>query len=447
MPRSLAGRLLFASVLLLPILLGVSAYMLDLAFRRSLLSGENERLRAQAYLLLGAAEIIEGQLWMPEQFEEPRLNQIDSGLYGLITNGRGDILWRSPSARLLRARLPRSPLLPGDTSFGILPTSQGSLFAYTHDVVWETEAGEQPLRVTVLHQQDTVEAEQSAYRHQLWRWLGLLAVLIVLTQALVLKWGLRPLRGLARDLQLIESGAEAQLRGDYPKEIQAVTDNLNQVLDSQRQQRERYRHTMQDLAHSLKTPLSVIQGSLGSGDGEVAATIGEQVERMRQIVDHQLKRAVVSSGGFPGKSVSVAAVAQRLLQSLAKVYRDKDVQVVNAVDPACAFPGDEGDLLELLGNVLDNAYKYCRRQLIVSAQQNESELRVRIEDDGPGIAPEQRNVVLQRGARADTATAGHGIGLAVAVDIISGYRGSLQVEESTLGGAAFVISLPCGKPR
>src|SRR5690606_37337083 len=116
---------------------------------------------------------------------------------------------------------------------------------------------------------------------------------------LVLRWGLRPLRSLARDLQLIESGAEAQLRGSYPREIQPVTDNLNQVLHSERNQRERYRHTMQDLAHSLKTPLTIIQGSVRAivaekGSRE-AGVISEQLERMRQIIEHQLRRAVIST--------------------------------------------------------------------------------------------------------------------------------------------------------
>src|SRR5690606_14055196 len=117
MLRSLTGRFIFASVLLLPLLLLASAYMLDLAFRRSLLSGENERLRAHAYLLLGAAEFTEGRLWMPEEFEEARFNQIDSGLYGLIGDDQGAILWRSPSARLLRVQPPESTVIPGHTSF------------------------------------------------------------------------------------------------------------------------------------------------------------------------------------------------------------------------------------------------------------------------------------------------------------------------------------------
>lgn len=442
MPRSLAGRFLVASLLILPVLLGVSAYMLDLAFRRSLLSGETERLRAHAYLLLGAAEFSEGGLWMPEEFQEPRLNQIDSGLYGWIGSDEQRELWRSPSARLLELRLPSSPIVPGETDFQVVPSSQGPLFAYSHDVAWETENGEQLLRVWVLHHQQTLNAEQSAYRQQLWRWLGLLAVLIVASQAAILKWGLKPLKALARDLRLIESGAEPQLKGDYPSEIQAVTDNLNQVLGSERQQRERYRNTMDDLAHSLKTPLSLMQGSLQSGGQESAQILTDQIGRMRQIVDHQLKRAVLNNAALPGQAVKVDTVVKRLVDSLNKVYRDKQVQTAISVADNCLFRGDERDLLELLGNLVENAFKYCRRQVRVGAEQDSKRLAIRIEDDGPGISASRRQTVLQRGARADTATAGQGIGLAVAVDIVSSYGGSLSVGVSELGGAAFTVNLP-----
>lgn len=443
MPRSLAGRFLLASLLLLPALLGVSAYMLDLAFRRSLLSGETERLRAHSYLLLAAAEVADGELWMPEEFQEPRLNRIDSGLYGLISSSEQPALWRSPSARLLRVRLPRTTVIPGQTYFGTVPSNQGPLFLYSYDVAWETDAGEQLLRFSVLHHRQMLEAEQSTYRKQLWRWLGLLAILIILTQALILKWGLRPLSGLARDLRQIESGTEAQLRGRYPTEIQAVTDNLNQVLGSERLQRERYRHTMDDLAHSLKTPLSVIRSTLGTHDQESEQLIAEQVDRMRQIVDHQLRRAVVNQPGFPGKAVHLAPIATRLAATLNKVYRDKSVSSEIRIAADCSFAGDERDLLELLGNLIDNAFKYCRGRVLISATGEGDELRIRIEDDGGGIPTEQRQTILKRGARADTATSGQGIGLAVAVDIISSYRGSITVNAGgELGGAAFDIVLP-----
>lgn len=442
MPRSLAGRFLFASVLLLPILLGVSAYMLDLAFRRSLLSGEAERLRAHAYLLLGAAEFVDGELWMPEEFQEPRLNQIDSGLYGWISSNKDPLLWRSPSAKLLEAKLPEAPIVPGNTAFDVVPSNQGPLLAYSHDVVWETDAGEQLMRVTILHHQQTLNAEQSAYRQQLWRWLGLLAVLIIVTQGLILKWGLKPLKALASDLRLIESGAEPQLKGNYPSEIQAVTDSLNQVLNSEYHQRERYRHTMDDLAHSLKTPLTLMQSSLQLTSKDSARIIAEQIERMKQIVDHQLKRAVISNAGIPGKAVQLAPLVSRLVNSLEKVYRDKGVTADIRVDAHCFFSGDERDLLELLGNVVENAFKYCRGKVLISAEQKQQQLSIRVEDDGSGIPHAQRQTILERGARADTATAGQGIGLAVAVDIISGYRGSLAIETSSLGGAAFTITLP-----
>ncbi|MGQ9425060.1 ATP-binding protein [Gilvimarinus sp. F26214L] len=441
MPRSLAGRLLLASVLLLPVLLGVSAYMLDLAFRRSLLSAEEDRLRGHVYLLLSVAELNDGNLWMPEVLQEPRLNQIDSGLYGWITDQSERPLWRSPSAALLETvEMPARSFQPGTGHFGELNTRLGPLFAYSLDVVWQAGTQDHGMRVVVLHNPTALQAEQDAYRGQLWRWLGLLAVLLTGVQVLILRWGLKPLRGLAADLKRIESGARTQLAGSYPREIQTVTDNLNRVLKSELQQRERYRHTMDDLAHSLKTPLAVIQGSLEARTAS-GGVVEEQLERMKQIIDHQLKRAVVNQAVPRHRASAIEPVVQRLLNALDKVYRDKQVSA-RLTASQCTSTVDERDLFELLGNLLENAFKYCRGQVLVTAESSRNGVTIRIEDDGPGVPAAQRHTILERGARADTANSGQGIGLAVAVDIISSYGGSLAVERSPLGGACFSLLLP-----
>jgi len=320
MPRSLSLRFFLASVVLLPMLLGLSAYSLDVAMRRSLLSGEQESLKTQVYLLLGVAELTDGELWMPEQFQEPRYNQIDSGLYALAQNARQQEVWRSPSAQLLnltQASVNADTITPGTTSFSQTDSDHGTLFSLSHDIVWEQGGEENYFRLLILHQQDQYLAELSSYRKQLWRWLGILAVFIIVTQTLILRWGLKPLSNLARDLQNIKSGKSEQLTGHYPTEIQPVTDNLNQVLSSEREQRDRYRTTLDDLAHSLKTPLSVIQSSAQSGSasstGDAANIITEQVERMNQIVDHQLKRAVVGNIGMMRSAINVKTLVTRMI--------------------------------------------------------------------------------------------------------------------------------------
>jgi two-component system sensor histidine kinase PhoQ len=363
-------------------------------------------------------------------------------LYGFIYDASGEELWRSQSARLLElGQTLNFTVTQGATSFYTLEIGNTPLFAYYYDVVWEIEDGQdRELRFQVLHHQAESMAEQRAYQQQLWQSLSLIGLLIIASQMAILRWGLQPLKRLAKDLVLVESGKANALQGDYPKEIQPVTDNLNQVLASERQQRQRYRNTLDDLAHSLKTPLSVISGTLQQQQGD--QTIAEQVERMNQIISHQLQRAVGASPGVPGKAVAIQPIVERLITSLTKVYRDKGINADIRIDSEICFQGDERDLMEVLGNLIENAFKYGRQKVSITGDQTPQTITIIIEDDGKGVDKEARQTILQRGARADTATTGQGIGLAVAVDILSSYQGSLQVDESILGGAKFRLSLP-----
>lgn len=442
MLRSLASRFFVASLIILPILLILFALSLAAAFRSSLISGEEERLNTHAYFLLSAANFIDQDLFLPRSLRDERFNQINSGLYGFIYNSAGHELWRSQSAQLLEIEAPSSIIVnQGQTSFYTTEINDRAMFAYSYDVVWELENNqEQFLRLLVLHDQAEAQAEQKAYRNQLWQSLSAIGVLILVSQMAILRWGLSPLKKLAKDLVSVESGEAKALEGNYPTEIQAVTENLNQVLASERNQRQRYRNTLDDLAHSLKTPLSVIKGSLQQSDSQ--HIIGEQVERMNQIISHQLQRAVVANPGVPGKAIAIKPLAERLLSSISKVYREKNITTQITIDESIQFKGDERDLLEVLGNLIENAFKYCHRAVRVGSARGKNSIDIIIEDDGNGVAADARQTILRRGARADSATSGQGIGLAVAVDILSSYKGSLQIDESTMGGAKFIVSFP-----
>ncbi len=244
----------------------------------------------------------------------------------------------------------------------------------------------------------------------------------------------------------MEEGLQ-QLPGAYPAEIQPVTDNLNRVLRSERAQRERYRNTLSDLAHSLKTPLAVIRGQLENKQHisaeSLAHAIDEQVSRMSAIVDHQLRRASAQvTQANRSSSVQVKPLVERLARAMQKVYQSKSVQLRLDIGEHLVFHGDEADLMELLGNLIDNACKYGRHSVAISAQQQGRDLVVSVEDDGPGVEADVQQTILTRGARADTATPGQGIGLAVAVDILSSYGGSIDIFRSKLSGAGFTIRIP-----
>lgn len=441
--RSLSSRFVLASLLLLPLFLGVSGYMLDRSFQQSQRAAKQEQLKSYIYLLMGAAELENGELWMPEQLTEPRFNTLNSGLMAAISDRNG-VMWQSASAALAQ-NLPidATPISIGDEHFfkanidGQAPPAS-QWFVYSHDVSWQQESGDKLLRFSVLQDQSPLLAQLTSYRRQLWQWLGALGLLLVLLQLLIMRWGLKPLRDIADDLQQIEQGAKQQLGGDYPREITPVTDNLNRVLNSERQQRERYRNTMGDLAHSLKTPLAVMRGQLNSS--EKSGVIDQQLSRMDDIVRHQLQRAVRSDSTVDGRH-PVKPVVERITRTLAKIHSNGAINFDLRIAPHTEFRGDEADLLEVLGNLLENACKYGAGQVLVAAENHGDNLVLSVEDNGPGVTSEQQSVILQRGARADTTQPGHGIGLAVVIDIVSSYNGELRIEQSELGGAKFRVSL------
>lgn len=446
--HSLAARLLLASLIILPLFAFISGVMLDRAFQQNLRISEAEKLRTQLYILLGASEWLDDQLWLPEQLAEPRFAAINSGLYAWVTNNGGDILWQSPSSKLVNFdQSQTNPLLStGREQFRDIKRNTEGYFYYHYDLIWETDDGSDiPLRYTLWQDKTNYLASLKRYRTLLWEWLGALTLFLLISLVLIMRWGLAPLKKLAKDLQKIEAGQQDQLPGHYPDEIQPVTDSLNQLLKSERQQRDRYRNTLGDLAHSLKTPLAVVRGSLPQlqQQPELKQQLDEQVERMDSIVRHQLQRAVQhSQSSFAQDSIQVAPIAERLRNTLNKVYRDKGIECdINIADDTL-FYGSAQDLMEVMGNLMENAYKYGSTKVQIDSHSSNEQLQIAIADNGQGIAPEQRQTILQRGQRADTATPGQGIGLAVAVDIISSYNGELSVDKAALGGALFTINLP-----
>uniref|UniRef100_UPI002FDDA8E1 ATP-binding protein n=1 Tax=Pelomicrobium sp. TaxID=2815319 RepID=UPI002FDDA8E1 len=196
-----------------------------------------------------------------------------------------------------------------------------------------------------------------------------------------------------------------------------------------------------DLAHSLKTPLAVLRGM---ADPESAtplspAALGEQLDRMGRLVEYHLQRAAAGRATTFSGPVAVRPIAERLIATLAKVHRGKPVDATVGVGAQEVFRGAEDDLMEVLGNLLDNAYKWCRTQVRVAASRNEEGLCLTVEDDGPGIEPEEAQRLLERGVRADETVPGHGIGLAVVRDVAGAYDGTLVIDRSPLGGARITV--------
>ncbi len=438
---SLSSRISLATALVLTLFIAITALALEQAFEQSARSSMRERLFAQLYLVMAAAEVSDsGMLMMPGHLSEARLELPGSGLYARITNPAGETRWHSPSAIALE--LPPYPSAAAEgESFSRLAFNGGDYFLAALGIEWETLDGSVPLNFSVIEDSSSYQQQMSQYRQTLWGWLGGMAAAALLALLAALAWSLRPLRTVAAEVRAIESGAQQGLNRDYPKELKRLTDNINTLLQHEHAQQARYKNALGDLAHSLKTPLAVLRG-LGDSVGESSPTLHEQIDRMDNIVQYQLQRASTAGRSALAVPQPLRPTLERLVATLQKVYHQNGLKVELVLEEGVKVRGDEGDLMELLGNLLDNAFKWAATTVRVSARSENRGLQICVEDDGPGIVAPRIDEVLQRGVRLDEATPGHGIGLPMVRDIIEAYGGELSIERSELGGAKMVVSLP-----
>jgi two-component system sensor histidine kinase PhoQ len=270
---------------------------------------------------------------------------------------------------------------------------------------------------------------------------------LLFIQLTLLRWGLKPLRIIVKDLESIEKGRKTHLDGDYATELEGLAGNLNAFITSERAHLERYRNALADLAHSLKTPLSILRGCADSF-GDNKESVKEQILRMDEIVEYQLQRAAAKGEHKTAGTVDLSAIIKKISASLNKVYLDKNITfTVTAPEPNPVYY-EEGDLYEIVGNLMDNACKWCRHAVRISVSLNERKGRrnfavlLQIEDDGPGIPDGKLAEILKRGVRADENTHGHGIGMAVVHELVGLMGGLLEGKKSeALGGMKWSVYL------
>lgn len=455
-PLSLQARQLLAASLGLIAFLGLTGLALDRAFVETAQNALHERLNSYALAYLAGLEFTrDGRPLIPPPPDD-RFDRPGSGLYAGLrgTSGAGEELaWESSSAIGRSVPFP-TDLKPGERRFeGPIETDVGDVYRFSMHVDWGEEAadglvGRAEFVLSVAQHEYFIDNQIAVYRRALWGYLGAGALLLLGLQVFVLRWSLRPLRRVVRDLVRVETGVHDRLTGVYPRELAVLTDSINAFVEGEREHLGRYRNTLADLAHSLKTPLAVLRSRLesGSDDAALRGEVRQQVARMDEIVAYQLSRAATSGHQMFATPLPLAERAEGIVRSLEKVYAAKNVLCEFEIDALSRFYGEEGDLMELLGNLLENAFKWCRHRVLFSARamtvapQRRAGLLLVVEDDGPGIAAEQVERVLQRGVRGDERVHGHGIGLAIVQDIVRAYRGELTVERSPeLGGARFIV--------
>ncbi|MCG9747210.1 ATP-binding protein [Shewanella sp. Isolate8] len=471
--NSLRVRLILSALLLILLLLPTIGFALNNAFKQQVMTNVREQLSAYLYSVLAVAEMEEGKLYMPEALLENQFNVIGSGLYAIIdrqvnnqnnsdrqVNNQTDSdrqgsnqtdsdrqggaasdiepLWSSNSFLGLNLTSPLPHPKVGRSEFGELVLEQQPHLIYSFSVRFapaEPQSQSAPITVHIIKDLDGVTQQISAFSQHLWSWLLVLMLVLLAIQFAWLAWTLKPLARFRLELGQVQRGEAEELSGHYPNELQAVAKQLNTLLSTEQRQRSRYRNALSDLAHSLKTPLAVIQSQK-----DLSPTSLEQVGQINRTIGHQLKRAQSAAGNAWHLGTKISLVSDKLLRTLVKIH--PGIQLVYGKPPEeeHIFYGDQSDLTEMLGNLLDNACKAASSRVELSIESQQGKLTISVEDDGAGISPEQRQTILERGKRADTYEKGHGIGLAIVRDLVDSYQGTLHISQGKiLGGARFEL--------
>lgn len=458
-PRSLQSRQLWAASFGLIAFLALTGYALDRAFIDVASEGLRDRLKGYAMAYARSIEFArDGSLIQPEIPPDSRFDRPGSGLYAEVVMPGG--AWVSNSGQ--------GPTLPPGEMLGAtnevfnedLPITQtngkqGAVNRYGLGLIDASrgDSEEFPYTIYVMEDAGALPSQVRFFRGKLWGYLAFAAVILLLLQGLILRWSLLPLRRVEQELTGVQRGKANRMSGLHPRELTPLIDSINALIDSERQHLERQRNTLADLAHSLKTPLAVMRSRLDTdaSEHELREDMEIQLRRMNDIVGYQLSRAASGGHKLFSAPLEIEPYAEEIVTGLEKIHATRGVFCEFVIEPEARFHGEQGDLQELLGNLLENAFKWAKSRVLLTVRADATSrdrrpgLRIVVEDDGPGIPAERISHVLQRGVRGDERVQGHGIGLAIVQDIVRDYSGDLDVGRSSeLGGARFEVVMPPG---
>lgn len=405
------------------------------AYYTTLVETTEKTLEAHLYSLISEVEFVGSGIEMPRSILAPELNRLNSDTYALVYQGQ-TLVWYSESAVNLSITPQFSQSQAGASEFTKVEYNGELYWQLSLTVILGNAEQSQQARFVLLKKNDALMALMSGFRNTLVNWMLVMGVVIAGLMAFGFVWNARPLQRLDKEIKEIEAGERNQITGLYPVELLTIKSDLNLLLESQKRQKERYRSSLSDLAHALKTPLAVIKSSPLATDADAQ----EQLDRINVMIEHQLKRAATGASDTWKKQTMVAPVLNSILNAMGKVYHDKQIQFSSDCSDKVAFLGDKTDLMEILGNIIDNACKACRNQVDIKVNAPKKRvLLITISDDGPGIPEHRRSDLLTRGTRLDTYEAGHGVGMAIVSDLVESYHGKMTIDSAELGGAKFTI--------
>lgn len=449
---SLAARLLFSAALWTAAVLTIAGLALSSYYQGLIERSFDQRLNV--YLKALVADLASDPNFDAIQFTvgEPRFELPLSGWYwqvGRRGTGDQDTVTRS-SPSLFDRNLPF--LIDSDPEKDVTATREAYVTGPDNEDLRQVErviqVGDARYVVAVAGEASEIGQETSAFNSDLAIAFFLLGLGLVLTAAVQVGFGLRPLKHISQQIAEIRAGRSERLEGAVPTEIGPLARELNSLLDSNREIIARARTQAGNLAHALKTPLSVIVNEANASSDAMGAKVVEQAEIMRHQIDHHLDRARVSAGiAVVGTVTETAPVIGALARALEKVHRDRGI-TIGTKSEEIRFRGEQQDLEEMVGNLLDNACKWAKSTVSIAAKAErqrgvqEPFLRIVVEDDGPGLPAKQREAALRRGKRLDETKPGSGLGLAIVADLARLYGGSLSLNTSPMGGLRAELRLP-----
>ncbi len=439
--NSLTLRLVATSISWIAATLLVAAILLIILFRGHIEQHFNALLNDHLEELVSASELTpEGVLQMTWRPSDPRFNRPHSGWYWEILQSgvsvaSSESLWRE-SLKITEPRIggiPQIQQFPGPEDEPLQVLVQGITFPEV----------KKPLLFVIAGPVTDIEDNVRAFTAQVAITLTVLGIGLLMVVWFQVRFGLRPLQTMRQALGEIRKGKAERLPEDYPVEIQSVVSELNSLLDHNQTLLERARTQVGNLAHALKNPLTVIQNEAKVIENEQSLVIREQTTAMANSVDRYLSQArIAGTTGVLGARADIKVIIEDLCFSMERLYKDKDLEIQHSELEGCWFRGEAQDLEEMLGNLLDNACKWARSQVLVRAERADDRLLIVVEDDGPGIPKQRQGEVLTRGRRLDEKVPGSGLGLDIAQDIARLYRGSITLGRAPGGGLRAQLDLP-----
>ena len=446
--RSLRVRLLVGSLVWILGALSLTGYVLADLFRQHAAARFEAELRIHLDQLTANIETAaDVPPRLSAELSDPRLRRPYSGLYWQVDQtgpaARIAIL-RSRSLWDATLRVPADSPADGELHVHHIDGPDGEALMMVERVVVLPDGPDRPFRLIVAADERIMTAPVREFVGLLAIALGVLATGLLAAVALQIVVGLAPLRRLRSGLVAVREGRSRRLDGAFPSEIQPLVDELNTVLQHDAEVVARARTQAGNLAHAIKTPLAVLGNAAAREPGALARLVAEQVATAQRQVDYHLARARAAAAiQVPGLRTPMRPVLDGLLRVMRRVHAERRLQIgIEAFGGEMAFRGEEQDLQEMLGNLLDNACKWAKSRVDVSGSADDGRIAIVIDDDGPGLPSGQRETMFARGMRADEQVPGSGLGLGIARDLARLYGGDVVLAESPAGGLRVMLALP-----